>query len=169
LVPSGPNLGRAVALKAIDEALAVDPERVQRFEQEARLAGALNHPNLVAVHDWPQRQVQPQRFLAARFLSFARLSPVTKQGEHMKRRFWCLLLLCGCSTSSTLHSTTGIGQFGDRILVRRATSTVHSSGWTGTGLTESEEFALCKLDDHNLVQCERTTMSMPPPSASASR
>src|SRR4030095_6073162 len=45
------RLGREVPLKVVNEALAGDPELVRRFEQEARLAGSLNHPNLVAVHD----------------------------------------------------------------------------------------------------------------------
>jgi hypothetical protein len=45
------RLGRDVALKIVNEALAGDPELVRRFEQEARLAGSLNHPNLVAVYD----------------------------------------------------------------------------------------------------------------------
>jgi eukaryotic-like serine/threonine-protein kinase len=45
------RLGRDVALKVINEALTGDPELLERFEQEARLAGSLNHPNLVAVYD----------------------------------------------------------------------------------------------------------------------
>src|SRR5512132_3161492 len=45
------RLGREVALKVVNEALAGNPELVRRFEQEARLAGSLNHPNVVAVHD----------------------------------------------------------------------------------------------------------------------
>jgi hypothetical protein len=45
------RLGREVALKVVNSALATDPELVQRFEQEARVAGALRHPNLVAVYD----------------------------------------------------------------------------------------------------------------------
>ena len=45
------RLGRDIALKVVNEALAADPELVRRFEQEARLAGSLNHPNLVAVYD----------------------------------------------------------------------------------------------------------------------
>jgi WD40 repeat protein len=44
------RLGREVALKVISDG-AIDSERLQRFEQEARLAGSLNHPNLVVVHD----------------------------------------------------------------------------------------------------------------------
>src|SRR5499425_1523469 len=45
------RLGREVALKVISDGAALDPERLHRFEQEARLAGSLNHPNLVVVHD----------------------------------------------------------------------------------------------------------------------
>src|SRR5215471_3779599 len=45
------RLGREVALKIIADGAVLDPERLQRFEQEARLAGSLNHPNLVVVHD----------------------------------------------------------------------------------------------------------------------
>ncbi|RPH66259.1 MAG: serine/threonine protein kinase, partial [Myxococcaceae bacterium] len=46
------RLGRDIALKVVNEALASDPELVRRFEHEARLAGSLNHPNLVAVYDF---------------------------------------------------------------------------------------------------------------------
>ncbi len=45
------RLGRDVALKILPAAHAADPERLQRFRQEARLAGSLNHPNIVAVFD----------------------------------------------------------------------------------------------------------------------
>jgi len=45
------RLGRDIALKVVNEALAGNPELINRFEQEARLAGSLNHPNLVAVYD----------------------------------------------------------------------------------------------------------------------
>jgi hypothetical protein len=45
------RLGREVALKIISDGAVLDAERLQRFEQEARLAGSLNHPNLVVVFD----------------------------------------------------------------------------------------------------------------------
>ena len=45
------RLGREVAIKVLPGAWAADPERLQRFEQEARAAAALNHPNILAVHD----------------------------------------------------------------------------------------------------------------------
>lgn len=45
------RLQRIVALKILPPAFALDPSRRQRFEQEARSASALNHPNIVSVFD----------------------------------------------------------------------------------------------------------------------
>jgi Tol biopolymer transport system component/predicted Ser/Thr protein kinase len=45
------KLGRDVALKVLPADLAADPERRRRFEQEARAASGLNHPNVVHVYD----------------------------------------------------------------------------------------------------------------------
>ena len=45
------RLGRDVAIKVLPAAVSTDPERLRRFEQEARAAAALNHPNMLAVYD----------------------------------------------------------------------------------------------------------------------
>ena len=45
------QLGREVAIKVIPSSFAVDKDRLRRFEQEACAAGALNHPNVLIVHD----------------------------------------------------------------------------------------------------------------------
>ena len=45
------RLGRDVAVKVLPEALADDPERLARFEQESRAIAALSHPNILAIHD----------------------------------------------------------------------------------------------------------------------
>ena len=45
------RLGRDVANKVLSADLSADADRLRRFEQEARAAAALNHPNVLAVYD----------------------------------------------------------------------------------------------------------------------
>ncbi|HWX38636.1 MAG TPA: serine/threonine-protein kinase, partial [Candidatus Sulfotelmatobacter sp.] len=45
------RLGRDVAIKVMPASFASDADRLRRFEQEARAVAALNHPNILAVHD----------------------------------------------------------------------------------------------------------------------
>jgi eukaryotic-like serine/threonine-protein kinase len=46
-----PRLGREVAVKVLPASFSADADRLRRFEQEARAAGILNHPNITAVYD----------------------------------------------------------------------------------------------------------------------
>jgi TolB-like protein/tetratricopeptide (TPR) repeat protein len=46
------TLGRDVALKVLPAAVIHDPDRVARFEREARAVAALSHPNILAIHDF---------------------------------------------------------------------------------------------------------------------
>ena len=46
-----PRIGRQVAVKVLPAGFGEDPDRLSRFEQEARAAGVLNHPGILAVHD----------------------------------------------------------------------------------------------------------------------
>ena len=53
------RLGREVAVKVLPRTRPADPDRLRRFEQEAKAAGALNHPNLVAVFDTGRHDGNP--------------------------------------------------------------------------------------------------------------
>ena len=44
------NLKRQVAIKVLPERLAADPERLARFQREAEVLAALNHPNIAHIH-----------------------------------------------------------------------------------------------------------------------
>src|SRR3954468_9256298 len=54
-----PRLGREVAIKVLSTSLHSDPQRLRRFEQEARTAGALNYPNILVVYDIGEHDEAP--------------------------------------------------------------------------------------------------------------
>ena len=53
------RLGREVALKVLPESFSQDPDRLRRFEQEAKAVAALNHPNIMSIHDIGQQDGVP--------------------------------------------------------------------------------------------------------------
>ena len=53
------RLAREVAVKVLPDDSTADAERLQRFEQEAKAVGALNHPNILAVFDTGQHEGAP--------------------------------------------------------------------------------------------------------------
>jgi serine/threonine protein kinase len=53
------RLGREVAIKALPETLALDPERRARFEREARLLAALKHPNVATIYGFEDADGAP--------------------------------------------------------------------------------------------------------------
>ena len=53
------RLGRDVAIKVLSSEASVDSERLRRFEQEARAAASLNHPNILTVHEIGMHDGQP--------------------------------------------------------------------------------------------------------------
>jgi serine/threonine protein kinase len=60
------RLDRTVAIKVLPETFARDSERLRRFEQEARAVAALNHPNILAIHDIGEQAGSP--FLVSELL-----------------------------------------------------------------------------------------------------
>jgi tetratricopeptide (TPR) repeat protein len=71
------RLSRDVAIKVLPSFLSNDPDRLRRFEQEARAAAALNHPNILAVHQMGTYEGAP--YLVSELLEGATLR------EHLKR------------------------------------------------------------------------------------
>ncbi|HVO13202.1 MAG TPA: serine/threonine-protein kinase [Vicinamibacteria bacterium] len=78
------RLGRDVAVKVIPEELATDPDRLARFEQEARLAGSLSHPNVLTLHDVGMRGGAP--YLVTELLEGRSLRDVLERGPLPVRR-----------------------------------------------------------------------------------
>jgi WD40 repeat protein len=82
------RLGRPVALKFLNDALAQDPQAVERFQREARAASTLSHPSICVVHDVGDFEGRP--FIAMELLEGRTLKRWIHEGP---RRFDALLEL----------------------------------------------------------------------------
>src|ERR1022692_3653289 len=60
------RLNREVAVKVLPAAFTNDPERLRRFQQEAQAVAALNHPNILAIHDFGDHEGSP--YIVTEFL-----------------------------------------------------------------------------------------------------
>src|ERR1700681_3195056 len=78
------RLGRDVALKILPESFAREPDRLRRFEQEARAVAALNHPNILAIHDVGQHDGTP--FLVSELLEGESLRAILDRGALPQRK-----------------------------------------------------------------------------------
>jgi serine/threonine protein kinase len=72
------SLDRDVAIKILPGALAGDPERLQRFEREAKVLASLNHPNVATVHGF--HETDGIRFLVMELVSGETLEERLKRG-----------------------------------------------------------------------------------------
>ena len=70
------RLSREVAVKVLPAGAGKDPDRQRRFEQEARAASALNHPNILTVHDVGESDGSP--YVVCELL----------EGETLRQRSW---------------------------------------------------------------------------------
>src|SRR5271163_3307320 len=73
------RLGREVAVKVLPTLFAADPGRMRRFEQEARAAGMLNHPNILVVYDVGTHEGSP--FLVTELLEGHTLRERLREGD----------------------------------------------------------------------------------------
>src|SRR5512138_920567 len=66
-----PRLNRDVAIKILHASVAADPERLHRFTAEAQAVAALNHPNVLTIHEVGTQGDHP--FIATELLEGATL------------------------------------------------------------------------------------------------
>ena len=78
------RLGRDVAIKVLPSFLSADSDRLRRFKQEARAAAALNHPNILAVHQMGTYEGAP--YLVSELLEGETLREQVKRGRLAVRK-----------------------------------------------------------------------------------
>jgi len=102
-----PRLGRDVALKVLPRTFAENEERLRRFEQEARAAGALSHPNLLTVFDVGTHQQLP--FIVSELL----------EGETLRERLLHGALPTRRAIDLAVQIAAGVAAAHDKSIVHR--------------------------------------------------
>ena len=72
------RLNRTVAIKILPREFSLDPNRLSRFEQEARSASALNHPNIITIYDVGDFESAP--YIAMEYVKGETLRDLLKEG-----------------------------------------------------------------------------------------
>ncbi len=81
------RLSREVAIKVLPAAVSSDPERLKRFEKEARSASSLNHPNIVTIYDIGESG--GASYIAMELVAGQTLRDFAGRGRRCRRRsFW---------------------------------------------------------------------------------
>src|SRR5215470_8023180 len=98
-----PRLGRDVAIKVLPVSVSSDPDRLHRFEQEARSASALNHPGIVTIYEIGH--ADSHSYIAMELVQGRTLREVTAEGALPTKR----LLSLGAQFSDALARAHGAG------------------------------------------------------------
>jgi len=78
------RLDREVAIKILPANYSTDPDRLKRFEQEARATSALNHPNILTVYDIGTHESSP--YIVAELLEGRELRDQMNEGQLSERK-----------------------------------------------------------------------------------
>jgi hypothetical protein len=128
-----PRLGRTVAIKVLPAAVSADPSRRHRFEHEARAAGQLNHPNVLAVHDVGDREGTP--YLVTELL----------EGETLRERLQAGALPSRKATDHALQVARGLAAAHDKGIVHRDLKP-ENLFLTKDGIVKILDFGLARLE-----------------------
>src|SRR5208282_6078552 len=146
------RLGRDVAIKVLPEKLARDAERLQRFETEARAIAALNHPNILSIHDIGTYQGAP--YLVSECLEGQSLWLALRGGALPLRR----AVDCGTQIAQ------GLAAAHDKGIIHRDLKP-ENIFVTRDGRVKILDFGLAKLTQPEASSYEGATMEPAPTSA----
>jgi Tol biopolymer transport system component/predicted Ser/Thr protein kinase len=139
-----PRLGREVAIKVLPASFAASGDRLRRFEQEARAAGALNHPNLLTIFELGTHEGAP--FIVSELIEGSTLRELL--GDHeplpIKR-----------ATEIAVQLANGLAAAHDKGIVHRDLKPENVL-ITGDGRVKLLDFGLAKLLDNAPINEEAT-------------
>ena len=144
------RLGRDVAIKIISASFAQDAGRLTRFEQEARAAAALNHPNILAVYDIGTHEGSP--YIVSELLEGSTLRDRLREGPLPMRKV----------VDYALQIARGLAAAHDRGIVHRDLKP-DNIFITNDGRVKILDFGLAKLTrrDTGVEDLTRTIQSEP--------
>jgi eukaryotic-like serine/threonine-protein kinase len=126
------RLGRDVAIKVLPASFAGDSERLRRFEQEARAIAALNHPNILAIHDIGSHDGGP--FLVTELL----------EGETLRERLRGGALPVRKALDVAIQLAHGVAAAHEKAIIHRDLKPANIS-LTEDGRVKILDFGLAKL------------------------
>src|ERR1019366_1835717 len=140
------HLKRYVALKVLPPEKVTDPQRKQRFVQEARSASALNHPNIVTIHDIDQSDGVD--FIVMEYVEGRTLDElIGRKGLKLDEALQCAIqiadALAGAHVAGIVHRDLKPGN----VMV------------TGDGRVKVLDFGLAKLTEAAPLSSEDSTLT----------
>jgi eukaryotic-like serine/threonine-protein kinase len=140
-----PRLGREVAVKVLSASFYRDPERLRRFEAEARAVGALNHPNILAVYDVGTHDDAP--YLVTELLEGVTLRTRLRDGALPVRK----------AVDYAVQIVNGLAAAHDKGIVHRDLKPENI--WVcSDGRVKILDFGLAKVDEAELREPSGTTV-----------
>ena len=127
------RLGREVAVKVLPGEFAADPERLRRFEQEARAVAALSHPNVLAVYDVGTHEAIP--YLVTELL----------EGESLRDRLMAGGLTVHKAVETAVQIAQGLSAAHEKGIVHRDLKPANVFV-TRDGQVKILDFGLAKLE-----------------------
>jgi eukaryotic-like serine/threonine-protein kinase len=148
------RLGRDVAIKVLPEALARDAERLRRFETEARAVAALNHPNILSIHDIGTHDGAP--YLVSECL----------EGQSLRQELSGGVLAVRRAVEYGIEIAQGLAAAHDKGIVHRDLKP-ENIFVTRDGRVKILDFGLAKLATPEAASGEGATLEAVPTSAGA--
>ncbi len=141
------RLQRDVAVKVLPDEVAADPERLERFEREARAAAALDHQNITAVHELGEHEGRP--FIVTELL----------EGENLRRRIDSGRLTVRKSIEYAVQIADGLAAAHEKGIAHRDLKP-ENLFLTAGGTVKILDFGLAKLRPNQVVAAETPTATL---------